>query len=58
MCMMQTSSPPSVKPEPIEALSGKGLTTNTNPLFKSNKPSKTRKVNRSLTIKKPKAKKY
>ena len=55
---MQTSSPPSVKPEPIEALSGKGLITNTNPLFKSNKPSKTRKVNQSLTIKKPKAKKY
>ena len=51
MCMMNPSSPPNVKIEPEEALAGKGI-TNQNPLFQANKPKKTRRVKKSLTINK------
>ncbi len=52
MCMIPTGSPSKVEPEPVQALSGQGI-TNQNPLLKVNKPSKTRRVKKSLRINKP-----
>ena len=53
MCMIQQGgSPASVDPEPVQALAGQGI-TNQNPLLKANKPSKSRKVRKSLRINKP-----
>ena len=53
MCMMNPSTPSAVEVEEEEvAVSGKGI-TNQNPLFKANKPKKSRRVNRSMRINKP-----
>jgi hypothetical protein len=51
--MLSPSSPGSVEPEKEEASAGKGI-TNQNPLFRANKPKKSRVVNRSMRINKPK----
>jgi len=50
--MLNPSSPSSVEVEPEEALAGKGI-TNQNPLFKANKPKKSRAVRKSMRINKP-----
>ena len=53
MCMMpQGGSPPSVDIEPVQALAGQGI-TNEEAKFKMNKPSKSRKVRKSLRVNKP-----
>ena len=53
MCMMpQGGSPASVDIGPVEALAGQGI-TNKEALLKLNKPSKSRKVRKSLRINKP-----
>jgi len=54
MCMMPSSPNSTVKVEEEEvAVSGKGI-TNQNPLFRANRPKKSRRVNRSMRIHKPK----
>ena len=50
--MMNPSTPSAVEIEPEEALAGKGI-TNQNPLFKANKPKKSRAVRKSMRINKP-----
>ena len=52
MCMMPQGKTSSVGLDPIEALAGKGITTK-EATFQTNRPSKIRKVKKSLRINKP-----
>jgi hypothetical protein len=52
MCILNPSSPSAVEVEPEKAVAGKGI-TNQNPLFKANKPKKSRMIKKSMRINKP-----
>ena len=53
MCMMSSAPPSAVEVDPeVVAVAGKGI-TNTNPLFKTNKPRRARMVMKSMRINKP-----
>ena len=54
MCMMTVpgQSKVAVEEEDVTAVAGKGI-TNQNPLFKANKPKKSRAIRKSMRINKP-----